>query len=297
MRHYPIDEYDKKDLAELNAEPWQVELLKKNPAYVCWGPHEDYMWKDGTGWDAAQTFASWKEFGPWKLDDYNEIVNFYFEIGRESKPCETCNGLGYHPDAQWISESFYNHSTPFRDRTLDELQAKAVLAGFGAACPKPATVGHHYPTVEVLERYGPAFIEFCEEMRNGEAWHNKITDDEFDVLKKENRCWDFKTTAEVNIANNRSGLDSHDAINRGILIEARCKRLGVPLHCETCKGNAYTFTAPKAHTNLVLWVLHPRKGCSRGVEIRIKQQDLPEVYKLLRMAAKRNAKRFSKIKE
>jgi hypothetical protein len=58
----------------------------------------------------------------------------------------------------------------------------------------------------------------------------------------------------------------------------------------------YVYTEDTAHVNLVLWLLHPRKGCSRGVEIqRIQQEDLPEVFEYLRKAADRNAERFSKI--
>jgi hypothetical protein len=45
-----------------------------------------------------------------------------------------------------------------------------------------------------------------------------------------------------------------------------------------------------------MWVLHPRKGCSRGVEVKnIKQNELPEIFKYLRSAADRNAERFGKI--
>ena len=35
---------DEKDIAEIMAQPWQLELLKMNPEYTSWGPHEDYMW-------------------------------------------------------------------------------------------------------------------------------------------------------------------------------------------------------------------------------------------------------------
>ena len=38
---------DEKDIAEIMAQPWQLELLKMNPEYTSWGPHEDYMWVKG----------------------------------------------------------------------------------------------------------------------------------------------------------------------------------------------------------------------------------------------------------
>ncbi len=62
------------------------------------------------------------------------------------------------------------------------------------------------------------------------------------------------------------------------------------------EGSGYVHTAPAAHVSLTLWWLHPRKGCSRGIEItNIEQGDLPAVFAFLRQAAERNAERFSKI--
>jgi hypothetical protein len=66
--------------------------------------------------------------------------------------------------------------------------------------------------------------------------------------------------------------------------------------CPCCKGVGYIYTEFKAHVNLVLWMLHPRKSCSRGIEVKnIGQADLPEVFKYLRGAAERNTNRFSKV--
>src|SRR5688572_3657616 len=94
--------FDEDESAEINAEPWQIELLKLNPAYTSWGPHEDYMCGEKGGWDSRQIFATWKEFGPWELDDLNECVNFYFSVERTTKDCPTCGGNGYHKDAQTV---------------------------------------------------------------------------------------------------------------------------------------------------------------------------------------------------
>src|SRR5574340_424499 len=92
--------YDENDAAELNAEPWQIDLLNLNPSYVCWGPHEDYMWKENEGWDGRVINETWTAFGPWALDSCNECVNFYFSVIRDSMDCPSCGGNGYHPDAQ-----------------------------------------------------------------------------------------------------------------------------------------------------------------------------------------------------
>ncbi len=316
MRHYPSDKWDKKETKQLNPDPWMLDLLKLNPGYCSWGPHEDYMWRVGreepgfdpeqnrdSGWEARVLVDGWAAFD-WNLDDMNECANFYFEVERDSESCSVCGGSGYHPDAQWISESFYQHSTPFRAATLDEQAVQYGLRRFGIE-PRVAAVGKHdgnFPEESTLLQYGPEFREFCESMRDGGFWHDKITQDEADALIEADRCgtkFRPETTAEaINAVQHgpQSGLNRHDDINRSILVDARCKRLGVPRDCELCKGHGHCFTEPKAHVNLILWILHPRKGCSRGVEIkRIEQDDLPAVFKWLRAAADRNAERFSKI--
>lgn len=107
------------------------------------------------------------------------------------------------------------------------------------------------------------------------------------------------TAEEVNRANSCGGMFgdfNHDAINRFILIETRAKRLGVYGHCQDCKGDGYIYTEPAAHVNLILWMIHPRKGCSRGIEVsNIQESDIPAITKYLKEAAKRNADRFSSI--
>ena len=88
----------------------------------------------------------------------------------------------------------------------------------------------------------------------------------------------------------------HDSINRHILLEARCKRLGYTLLCEHCEGRGYVYVSDHADVSLVLWVLYPRKGASCGVEIKnIKQDDLPSIFKFLKLAADRNAERFARV--
>jgi len=237
--------YDEKEVKELNAEQWQIDLLKLNPGYVYWGPHEDYMYNDGKGWDGRVIHETWKDFGPWELNELNERVNFYFSVNRKSEECKICGGNGYHSDAQEIVNTFYAHMND-----------------------------------------------------SGIHWNDKITQDELDALIKHGRFKSGITVDEVNKKNKPGsrGIESHDAINRSILIEARLKRLGIKKLCDECNGNGFVYIEPKSHVSLTLWILHPRKGCSRGVEIsNIEQSDLPEIFDWLRDAAKRNADRFLMI--
>lgn len=51
-----------------------------------------------------------------------------------------------------------------------------------------------------------------------------------------------------------------------------------------------------AHVSLTLWIIHPRFGASRGLEISfIQENELTDIFAYLREAAHRNAKRFMKI--
>lgn len=246
---------DEEDIINIKAAPWQLSLLKMNPEYTSWGPNEDYMWVQGDGWNSPITKEGWKDFSDWKLDDYNECVNFYFELSRKGEDC-SC-GDGYHKEARGVVDSFYNHRAP-----------------------------------------------------NGIGWKDKITQDEYEALLKEGRIGylDYRVPVEdrvylsleqVNQENSPGGRGmGHDCINQGILIEARLKRLGLKRLCTVCDGKGYNYVEDFATVNLILWMLHPRKGASRGVEVKnIKQEDLPEVFAYLREAAQRNAKRFSSIPE
>lgn len=254
MRTYDIDEAKR-----IDAPAWMIDLLAINPAYVHWGPHEDYMWKkEGAGWDAPIIHETWAGNHP-GLDDLNEVVNFYFSVERDEADCDACGQSGYNPATRRIADSFYSHS-----------------------CPSGA-----------------------------EVWNDKITQDEVEALAEHHRLWDFgqkwnpetqtyslermPTAAEVNARQGR-GFMGHDAINRSILIEARAKRLGGWGHCTECDGQGSVITSPAARLALTLWVLHPRKGASRGWEIKnIERQELPEVFTYLREAAARNAARFASI--
>jgi hypothetical protein len=295
MRSYP-DENDKEDLERLNVQPWMVELLKLNPEYVHWGPGEDYMrywertkynrdrWSEHA-WDNGVYKETWKAFREegWDLDELNELVHFYFQLNRKMENCEACDETGYNPETRHIADTFYSHARS--DRPVPGAMRMPDFLGGGYL------IGDHH-----------------------EAWHDKITQDEVDALIEADRLWDFTRTCEpgegwkekdppyrptaeeVNKWESERKAGGHDGLNRCILIRTRAERLGVYGHCEKCDGQGFTFQEPEGHVGLVLWMLHPRKGCSRGIHINhIDKEDLPAVFKYLKDAADRNAERFAKV--
>ena len=314
MRTYPEGKDDQKEVQELHVEPWMIEQLKLNPAYPHWGPHEDYMIQKGEGWNSAVTKKTWAEFGPWELDEMNECVHFYFQLWRASKQCGACGATGYHPDALWVTESWYEHASPFRIPPPDEAYTNRVFREKFGLEPRVDVIPRgSFPSEELFKKYAPEFRTFCEAMRDGDGhWNDKITQSEVDALVKSNRLREWidgkwvdvpRTAAEVNAAQangfgNTNGLQSHDAINQHVAVKERLARYGIPVECLDCKGSGHVYTEPTGHLGLVLWMIHPRKGASRGIEIdQIEKDELPAVYRFLATAAKRNAERFEKIKE
>lgn len=235
---YPIEnEDDKTEAAKLNAEPWMLAALDMNPNYNSWGPYEDCMWKEKKDWEGRLIFDTWKDFGPWDLDDMNEVVNFYFEVNRESTACNSCGQTGYNPETKKLADDWYDFA------------------------------------------------------KTGRQWDNQLTQHEVNALIKANRLKPGATAANVNLHPNQ-----HDAINRSICVQARAERMGVYGLCKTCKGDGYVFTKEKATLGLVLWIIHPRKGASRGAHIKqIRKNQLPAATAFLKEAAARNAERFSKL--
>jgi hypothetical protein len=257
MRQYP-EKDDADDLAILNAEQWQIDLLKLNPSYVWWGNYEDYMWKDGGGWDSAQEIDTFSEV--WQLDELNECVNFYFTVNRSSHECPHCEGTALNPATYRLERDWYNHSSVTGKGWSDALTDIEVQALVDAG----------------------RLMDFTHKFVKGSGW----------VLKNPPYV---PTVEEVNNWSHEGF--GHDAINQAICVRARAQHLGIYGACEHCiHGQIYD--EPTAHVSLQLWMIHPRKGCSRGLFVkRINQDDLPAIMTWLKTAASRNAERFSRITE
>jgi hypothetical protein len=275
------DESDLKELNILNAKPWQVALLEKNPEYPFWGNGEDYMWKkEGEGWDSPMKLKTFAEH--FTLDSYNELVNFYFQVYRENHECPHCKGNNLNPATLKISNDWYafsdeaNPSDKWCDKiTQDEVEE--LVKGGRLSDFMPDRNWYRFDN----ERNQWIVME-----NNGEWKDRKWVDCEKPQMP----------TAEIiNQAQRGRGKHHHDAINRWICVETRAKRLGVYGHCEHCV-EGYIYDEPEARLGLQLWILHPRKGASRGVYIEnIEEHEVPAVIQYLKEAAERNANRFSKL--
>ncbi len=120
------DDSDWKWAERLRAEPWMLALLELNPPYNHWGPGGDYMPAvgKGEGWNRSYAVPTWGEF-QFELDDWNEVVHFHFEILRDHRRCETCQGSGYGQHAQRLLDTFYAAGGWAANLTQDEVDLLA----------------------------------------------------------------------------------------------------------------------------------------------------------------------------
>ena len=102
---------------------------------------------------------------------------------------------------------------------------------------------------QISETFYCNLLGFDEKTRAVMSWSDKISQDEVDMLQRKGRLRTWKdgewqdiprTADEVNDKNrpgNRSITEGHDGINRHYLIEYRCERLGITMHCPDCGGH------------------------------------------------------------
>lgn len=104
----------------------------------------------------------------------------------------------------------------------------------------------------------------------GRRWCSQITQDEVDALLDAGRLMGFThrfvkgegnvriepqpiiTAGMVNAWNGGQGL-GHDAINRWVCVETRCKRLGVWGYCEHCDGDGEVWLTAQAKAGSEAW--------------------------------------------
>lgn len=94
----------------LGAKPWQLELLKLNPRLCLWGPGKGGMTGDGDEMTGHKSFASWRDFGPWYVDETTRIAEFYFQVVRDTAKCHPCGGWGYNPETKKLNDAFYDYA-------------------------------------------------------------------------------------------------------------------------------------------------------------------------------------------
>lgn len=220
------------------------------------------------------------------------------------------NCLHYNPDYVWwgnyedyMTDTISQWSSPQEIESVDELwelDDLNELVNFyffiereSHTCPDCQGKGLNKATCEL-------FRSWYDFEGTGKRWQENITQDEADALWEAGRLkGEFKkkpTASEVNEAAKRRSM-LHDGINQWICVKTRAKRLGVYGDCEN-KGcvDGVIYDSDTATLNLQMWIIHPRKGASRGVILRnIKENEVEAVINYLKTARQRNYDRFGKL--
>lgn len=357
MRNYPEYESEFKELNQLNAQDWMIELLKKNPDYTGWGSFDDYMRGNyGDEWLKPIILDSVSQLKP--LDENNEVVNFYFELTRENHECEHCKGTGYNEKTKELSDAWYSYNSWQNNLTQDEvdmlwekgrlnlyftekptaqqlnelskktfvhdcinqylcLETRAKRLGIYGDCPKcndgyvydepnakvslqlwvihpenGASQGVYVKTVKKEEV--DTVIEYLKEA-------GKRLFDKFSKLDKETSSNWVKNLLEKNNTITSWGngceymLYELGGWNEPILLDS-VDELWKLNDLNELVDFYFENDNEEYGLSLQMWIIHPRKGASRGVALRnIKEKDVDIIIDYLNGAKERNSMRFEKL--
>lgn len=163
--------------------------------------------------------------------------------------CTPCDGSGYSSDARHLHDLWYGY-TPFDPADTGSVRLTAETPAVRAFAERNiARSPEYYGSGErVIVREASRLAELWNGM-----WSHHLDQDDVDALIEGGRLWDFThtwtkgkgwvpiepapaVTAEQVNTWSLNGF-GHDAINCGIVIRAKCNRLGVVELCSRCTGH------------------------------------------------------------
>jgi len=188
--------------------------------------------------------------------------------------CEACAGTGYSQAAKRIADEWYGYApfdpagTGSRPFGPDHPKVRALAERNVDAEHHGGSMSREYLVRREAERLAG--------MWDGQ-WCHHLAQADVDALAAADRLWDFTrrprteeqrqalgdgywmsepngyrpTAAEINEWS--LGGMGHDAINRGVCVEARCKREGLSLRCPACDGEGEVWPSPEVKAASEAW--------------------------------------------
>lgn len=228
----------------------------------------------------------------------NERWEGYLNPGFGAKQCEACAGSGYSPFAKSLHDKWYGYA-PFDPRETGSRPLSAdddhVLAFARRNVENSPSYYGRGETAVIREACRLA------DMWNGQLGHH-LNQDDVDALIEGDRLGDFtrrprtpeqakelKRTGAYWLAEsngyrptaeevNRWAIETtgHDSINCWTVINARCARAYLPVHCAICDGHGEVWPSEQARADFDAWEpIEPPAGdayqlwetCSEGSPI------------------------------
>lgn len=181
--------------------------------------------------------------------------------------CSDCQGTGYSPQAKHLSDQWYGHDAAFDPRstgsepfTPETLEVRARAEWNVKSHPEYYGGVSEHAIVREAQR-------LCDHWNSG--WSHHLDDSDVAALIEADRLYDFThtwtqgkgwqpkdpkpipTAREVNLWS-LCGF-GHDACNQWACIKAKCKRLGYPDTCATCKGEGCVWESDSAKQAYENW--------------------------------------------
>lgn len=179
--------------------------------------------------------------------------------------CSECKGTGGSPQARVLADKWYGNA-PFSPQERGS-------APFEAGHPVIRAIAKRH-LEDAPDHYGSGELALDYEAHRlarvfNKSWCHHLNQEDVKALVDGGRLMDFThtwspetrwqlknppympTAEEVNIWS-LQGM-GHDSINRWTVVEAECKRLGVPLKCARCEGEGSLWESEEAKAAAEAW--------------------------------------------
>jgi len=176
----------------------------------------------------------------------------------ERKNCSPCEGTGYSPDGRFLNDLWYRHISW---NMFGNWYGSNILA-----VPDSGRLRHMgwgedvIANIERARKFGFKILAH---------WNDKLDQEDINLLVEKGRLIDFTHTwtkgkgwkkknplvipTPDEVAVWQANSAGHDAINQGVCVEGRCKRLGIKYLCADCKGHGYTWPDPEVEKKYDDW--------------------------------------------
>lgn len=187
----------------------------------------------------------------------NDVWRGYINPHAGPDTCRACGGDGYAPEANKLANQWYGRLAHFSPELTGS-------EPFTKTTPEILALARRSYSGEAVLHEADRLVRIF-----NSQWCHHLDADDVAALVKAERLVDFThdwtpdkgwqpkdppvvpTPRQVNLWSLRGF--GHDAINRGVCVEAKCERLGHPLYCSSCEGDGHIWFSAAAKELYEAW--------------------------------------------